>query len=80
MCPRMSSSWPATFQQRSVPVLHPPPPLPPPPHAPGHWREAAVEESGRSMWKWLSTAPGVPDTVAHDVPYPKLQRHNKDIE
>lgn len=80
MCPHMSSSWPVASQQKSVPqrVVHPPPPGPGP--APGLRREAAAEEPGLCRWKWLSTAPVVPDIVVHGVPYPKLQRDKEDTK
>lgn len=78
MCPRMSSSWPVTFQQRSVPqsVLHPPLPHP----APGLQTEVAAGGPGLHRWKWPSAAPEVPDTKAHDVPYPELQINEEDMQ
>lgn len=76
MCPRMSSSWPAAFQQRSVPqsVLRPPLPHP----ALGLQTEAAAEEPVPCWWRWPSAAPVVPDTGGHDEPYPELHRDRKE--
>lgn len=73
MCPHMSSSWPVTSQQRSGPqgVLHPPLPHP----VPGLQTEVAAEGPGLHRWKWPSAAPEAPDTKAHGVPYPALQKN-----
>lgn len=72
-CRRMSSFWPAASQQKSVPlsVLHPPllhPGL-------GHQTKEAAEGRGMCRLRWPEAAPVMPDTGAHDVPYPELQRH-----
>lgn len=70
MCPRMSSSWPAASQRRSVPLSALRPPLPRP--ARGLRSEAAAGEPELCRWRWPSGAPVAPGTEGRGEPYLEL--------